>query len=379
MHAPTERGCSCGRPDCPSPAKHPRIAWEWLQGDAVDEDQLRTWWTRWPDANVGVVTGAWSGVVVLDVDPRNGGDGSLAELERVGGAAPVTPESSTGGGGRHLWFRHPGRPVRSAPLAAGLDVKGDGGVAIAPPSRHASGRRYEWIEGRSPADVELAALPAWAVPQRPRRPAAGTPAPVRTTTEQIDFADLWAEAGIELSDGDRYYSCVFHDDDHPSLHVDADGCQWYCFGCARGGGIGALRRELGREAAEAASPEPSLEHLTLEPRVTVEVVGESAHQDELLALTGGRRRWSGVRWREVAHLVPEPTNPTDPAAVAVHIRGRTVGHLDRRAARALRPAIDEAIADHGLAACEAEIRGGWERGHGDVGAFGVTVRCPEVR
>ena len=64
----------------------------------------------------------------------------------------------------------------------------------------------------------------------------------RSAAERREFAASWSEVGVVLEPGDRYYRCPFHDDRHPSLHVDAEGCRWYCFGCRRGGGPGMLGR-----------------------------------------------------------------------------------------------------------------------------------------
>lgn len=94
----------------------------------------------WPDANVAVVTGAISGIVVIDVDPRHGGDESVRDLE-------ITPTTTalTGGGGCHYIYQHPGSTIpNGANLLPGIDVRGDGGYIIAPPSVHSSGRQYEW-------------------------------------------------------------------------------------------------------------------------------------------------------------------------------------------------------------------------------------------
>lgn len=373
--------CSCGRVDCPSPGKHPRIAWEPAQVAVASVDQVRHWWGRWPEAGVGVVTGPVSGVVVLDVDPRNGGDESLARLQGRFGVLATTVETRTGGGGRHLWFRHPGGAVPSGPVAPGLDVKADGGLVVIPPTRHASGRRYEWSGGAGPGEVALAAPPSWLIDRarggvRPR-PEPTTEPPVRTAEEQRAFAAAWAELGLDLLPGDRMYRCPFHDDHEPSLHIDADGCRWFCFGCHEGGGMGRLRRRLDRPT----EPRPRSRLVlpgagggaTLPGGEEVDVVGESWHQDELLALTGGRRRYGGVDVAALAWLVPDPSNPADPDAVAVVIDDRVVGHLGRADARRLRPAIDRARADHGAATCRARIRGGWDRGRDDVGFFGVTL------
>lgn len=149
-------GCSCGRDHCPSPGKHPRIKWEAYQERLPTEDEVRRWWRRWPDANVAVVTGAVSGIVVLDVDPRHGGDESLRDL----GTLPDTTAAITGGGGLHLVFAHPRREIPNrAGIWPGIDLRGDGGYIIAPPSLHESGRRYEWETGYAPWETPPAPLP----------------------------------------------------------------------------------------------------------------------------------------------------------------------------------------------------------------------------
>ena len=113
----------------------------------TDPRAIRRWWGRWPTANVGVPTGRKSGVVVLDVDPDAGGSESLAKLERAGGSAPTTARARTGGGGIHLFFRHPsGTEIRNSAglLGAGLDVRGEGGYVVVPPSRTRG--PYRWVD-----------------------------------------------------------------------------------------------------------------------------------------------------------------------------------------------------------------------------------------
>lgn len=142
--------------------KRPLIAWEALQEHAASAETVGKWYDRWPDANVGIVTGAISHLVVLDVDPKHGGAESLERLEREHGPLADTVESISGGGGRHLYFRHPGSEVSNrAGLRPGLDLRGDGGYIVAPPSVHPNGRRYAWRDGRSPAEREPAAMPFW--------------------------------------------------------------------------------------------------------------------------------------------------------------------------------------------------------------------------
>lgn len=142
--------------------KRPLIRWLEFQQRQASEAEVAGWYRRWPQANVGIVTGALSGLVVLDVDPRHGGEQSLAEWQREHGPLPQTIEAITGGGGRHLYFSHPGGVIHNrAGLAAGIDLRGDGGCVVAPPSIHASGKPYRWVEGRAPGEHRLAQLPGW--------------------------------------------------------------------------------------------------------------------------------------------------------------------------------------------------------------------------
>jgi hypothetical protein len=142
--------------------KRPAIRWMEYQHRLATEDEIREWYRHWPNANVGIVTGAISGLVVLDVDPKHDGDASLEGLIREHGPLPHTIEAETGGGGRHLYFSHPGGMVRNkVGLASGIDLRGDGGCVVAPPSIHASGKVYSWLPGHEPHKTTPAPLPNW--------------------------------------------------------------------------------------------------------------------------------------------------------------------------------------------------------------------------
>lgn len=147
--------------------KRALVPWRRYQEEAPAGQDLRAWFARSPDANVAIVTGAVSGLVVLDVDPGHGGEESLAAIEARHGRLPATIEARTGGGGRHLYFAHPGGDVRNrAGLAPGLDLRGDGGMVVAPPSIHPNGQPYRWREGRAPGEVGLAPMPVWLLEPR---------------------------------------------------------------------------------------------------------------------------------------------------------------------------------------------------------------------
>lgn len=142
--------------------KRPLVKWEAFQNRLPTKDEILAWVRRWPLANVGIVTGTVSGLVVLDIDPGHGGDDSLIILEREHGALPSTIEALTGGGGRHVYFQHPGEVTRNkVGLAPGIDLRGDGGLVVAPPSIHPTGRPYAWEVSHHPDETPLAPLPQW--------------------------------------------------------------------------------------------------------------------------------------------------------------------------------------------------------------------------
>jgi putative DNA primase/helicase len=121
--------------------------------------------------NIGLVTGTPSGLVAIDIDPKHGGDETLAALEAEHGELPLTWRFLTGGGGEHILFAHPGGHVpcscgnaeKPGKLGPGVDVKADGGYIVAPPSEHLSGRRYAISVDHHPEDISAAALPAWII------------------------------------------------------------------------------------------------------------------------------------------------------------------------------------------------------------------------
>ncbi len=160
-----DRSCACGNPHCSSVGKHPirDLAPNGLHNATVDGGALREWWALWPDANIGVRTGAVSGLIALDIDDKGGGWSTVASLEDEHGPLPVTWAVATGGGGGHLYFRHPGGRVGSSAgkLGPGLDIRGDDAYCVAPPSFHRSGEQYYWSKTLHPDLVPLAEAPAW--------------------------------------------------------------------------------------------------------------------------------------------------------------------------------------------------------------------------
>lgn len=131
-----------------------------------DRARVREIWQRYCDAGVGVVSGAESGVVFVDVDPRNDGDNGLKDLESEYGRLPIGPVSLTGGGGTHAAFAHPGHPLRSRNNLGGyrgVDLKADGGYVVAPPSVHPNGVRYAWNPQLHPIATAIPPCPVFVV------------------------------------------------------------------------------------------------------------------------------------------------------------------------------------------------------------------------
>lgn len=132
--------------------KKPLIKWEEFQKRIATEDEIKSWFAQWPDANLGVVTGTVSKLVVVDIDPRHGGTNELFKNYK-------TPCSNTGGGGWHYYFTSDSIITNKAGLLPGIDIRGEGGYVIAPPSMHLSGLEYLWII--SPNEVSLETFPDW--------------------------------------------------------------------------------------------------------------------------------------------------------------------------------------------------------------------------
>ena len=153
-----------------------------------DLDVARARWAKTPNANLGIATGHKSNLWVLDVDVHHGGGGdhhvnvhhggdkTLAALVAEHGRLPPTVEASTPRGGRHLYWRWPvdGPEIRNSAsrVGPGLDVRGEGGAIVAPPSVLADGRRYRWVKNGARGFTEA---PAWLIklalpPPPPPRP-----------------------------------------------------------------------------------------------------------------------------------------------------------------------------------------------------------------
>ena len=127
-----------------------------------NQDQIKDWWTQFPDANIGLLVGEEAGICILDIDPRNGGDNSLSRLIETYGNLPATVEVISGGGGRHFYFLYNSNFFIPSEFKNGIDIKKKGYIVI-PPSLHASGNRYGWVEGKALGKMGLANPPSFLI------------------------------------------------------------------------------------------------------------------------------------------------------------------------------------------------------------------------
>ena len=151
-HSVRDGKCTCGK-CCRKPGKHPRPP-KWPDVASCDTSTVAEWWSKWPMANVGVATGAGSGILVFDFDGEDGAQ-TLRELAAEDATIMNTLIHQTGSGGTHLFYRHPGGSIGNAiETLTGMDIRADRGLIILPPSRHSSGNDY-----RVNCDRPVAVLP----------------------------------------------------------------------------------------------------------------------------------------------------------------------------------------------------------------------------
>lgn len=163
--------------------KRPRLVKHGCLDATTDHNLLATWWRLAPDAGVGIATGSGSGIVVVDVDSHRDGDNGLAEISDELGQLPPGPIVTTPRGGHHRYLRLPDGervPCSVDRLAPGIDVRGDGGYVVAPPTAG-----YRWAPS---SRTGLPVLPdEWASRMRPSA-ASGTPERLPASTWTLPLA-----------------------------------------------------------------------------------------------------------------------------------------------------------------------------------------------
>lgn len=169
--------CSCGKgSQCSSPGKHPiaQLTPAGLKDASNAVETIEGWLDVFPHMNLGVRTGSASGITVLDIDPDHGGLDAMDRLESRYGFLPQTRLAATGGGGWHLVFSAPEKPLKNSAgrIGRGVDVRADGGYVVAPNSLHISGQRYTWAD----PDAPILAMPGWLLAR-----CQADPVPITTT------------------------------------------------------------------------------------------------------------------------------------------------------------------------------------------------------
>ena len=172
-------------------------------------ETIRRWWRERPDGNVGFATGAGSGVWVLDVDGLVA-QAVLDELQRVHGRLPETVAAKTARG-THLYWRYPDdRRVGNSKgrLPANIDVRGEGGFVVGPPSLHATGVRYEWL--RAPSATPFADAPDWLLDliSAPGQPPAAVPAGAVVADAGAFDATLDLRSHPGVAEGGRHNTAI---------------------------------------------------------------------------------------------------------------------------------------------------------------------------
>lgn len=172
--------------------KNPLTGWRAYQKRRASRSDIEAWFKAAPNANVGVVTGAISGLVVLDLDSAE----AITEAERLG--LPDTLMVRTGKG-RHVYFRHPGhKTTNRAGFLPGMDIRGDGGYIVGPGSIHPSGAQYTWEN--PPGQITLAEMPDWLVRALGTEPAAKVaPHKVRQTSRASSAGHEQNKTDFDLS------------------------------------------------------------------------------------------------------------------------------------------------------------------------------------
>jgi Bifunctional DNA primase/polymerase, N-terminal/Primase C terminal 1 (PriCT-1) len=174
---------------------------DWPNKASSDASIVQGWSEQYPGCNWGIACGLTSGIVVIDIDSRHGGDDALVDLQQQHGQLPPTWQVMTPGGGQHDYFRHPGvGPVNNSAgvIGPGIDARGDGGFVVCPPSIGANGRGYHWSVDDNPDDGALCDLPDWLLAKIDRPHVAPGSTPSAAPPEE------WrGRVGSEVPEGQR--------------------------------------------------------------------------------------------------------------------------------------------------------------------------------
>jgi len=229
--------------------------WELFQKAQPQPETVTAWLKRAPEMNIAIVCGAVSGIVVLDIDSEEG-----EAIAREKGL-PRTPVVKTGKG-RHYYFKHPGMPISNfARKLPGVDLRGDGGYVVGPPSVHPSGAVYTWEVG--PGECDLAEMPGWLLKLgRGEEEKSETPRQERQTESKAAsggnqegmperyYEDIARALGVTGYDAEGWSNAVRdplhhheHDGPRPAAHWHREKKILHCFKC-HGTGEWYLAKEV---------------------------------------------------------------------------------------------------------------------------------------
>jgi Bifunctional DNA primase/polymerase, N-terminal len=186
-------GCSCRDPGCGQPAKHPlgSLVPHGVNDATCNRARILAWWTRHPQANIGLATGHTFDV--LDVDGPTGE--AIRTLAATHGLHSSGPLVRTGGGGWHYYLTPTGLGNAHPRDLEHVDWRGRGGYVVAPPSRHASGHPYQWAGGRD-LDTPLAKIPAPLRARLEHRAPQRSVGPAELSATGVDSGDRYARAAL---------------------------------------------------------------------------------------------------------------------------------------------------------------------------------------
>ena len=155
---------------------------------STDREKIIEWWTKNPNAGIGVPTGKLNGFFVVDVDD-NGfnktGRETLELLENQYGKLPSTVESISGSGGMHLLFKYVDGMEYKKELGKDIDIKSDGGYIVVSPSIHPNGKSYHWEVSSHPLEKEIVQAPTWLINSIQKKIQLGESYKAKPTSEYV--------------------------------------------------------------------------------------------------------------------------------------------------------------------------------------------------
>jgi hypothetical protein len=132
------------------------VQWQKYQKEKASEEQIKRWWNKWPEANIGIVTGIISGLAVIDIDTEEG----KKTIEEFIPDSSIMPIVNTPSGGQHYYFKCSDKNLScNSRTVPGCDLRANRGYIIVPPSSNGKGKYYAWQEGSEITRVALPELP----------------------------------------------------------------------------------------------------------------------------------------------------------------------------------------------------------------------------